>query len=548
MSPHAIPYFRSLRARILMLLLTAAAISAISAALLAYGLTISQRLIDKAQASQVRIESHLSLASRLGEYRYAATALISQDNDIAEARQRINKAYEPVRRAFTRLLSLNVLEVDNETDDDKSAAATKGIHISRMKALFENLHQTILGSVGSSDNVNRGEGALNAFGIAISPVLFQSIEDERKLTEITHGEISALRQKLIIVSIALAAAALVLAIALYLWIGRPLMKRIAETVEGAEAIAKGKLDTRLKPTGQDELTDLMSRFNVMAGNMATRENDLRVAQKDLQQTIRQQTGDLRNANERLARIDRTRRRFFSDISHELRTPLTVVQGEAEYNLNIKAKPKAAEMRQSFSTILARVQELRRRVDDMLRVARSESGRLDLSFGKVDLTQVVSAAAAQEMSPAKRLQLEVHLTEWSEKLVVNADSDWLRQTISGLIANARKHSPPKTRIALKTSRLDNSAILEVRDAGSGIDPKILPHVFDRFIQAAAAKSQGKSLALESSDGFGIGLNLAKWIIEEHSGTISIDNNKDGPGVTVVVTLPLAEGSKIQGGGA
>lgn len=542
MSSGKVSQLRSLRTRVLLLLLSAALISAISAGLLTYGLTSSQQLVDKAQAAQIRIENYLVLASRLSEYRDATTAAIAPGAKRELARQQINQTYEPVRRTFTRLLSLNVLEVDLETGDGKSAAATKGLNLSRMKALFDNLHRTIGNSLAENPGGASGQGALNAFGIGISPILFQAIDNERQLSATMHRRIASLRKRLIAIAIALVSATVLLSLAIYVRFGRPLLRRIAETVQGAEAIAEGELTTRLNPTGHDELTDLMRRFNTMAGSLAAREDVLKTAQRDLQETVDRQTADLRQANEKLEKIDSNRRRFFSDISHELRTPLTVVQGEAEYNLNAKARPGIADMRQSFETILGRVQELRRRVDDMLRVARSESGRLDLSSKRIDLNKVVADAVSDETRPAERRGVELKLEPVPGELAVLGDYDWLRQVLGGLIVNAVKNSPEKTVVQITVSQQLQNAVVAVEDQGRGIDPASLPHVFERFARAGG----DNNLQVEAeSDGFGIGLNLAKWVIEGHSGSISLGNNVDGPGVTVHVTLPLMSGSTDQG---
>ena len=542
MSSGKVSQLRSLRTRVVLLLLSAAVISAISAALLTYGLTNSQQLVDKAQAAQTRIQNYLVLASRLSEYRDASTAAIAPGANRDLSRQQINQAYEPVRQTFTRLLSLNVLEVDLESGDGKSAAATKGLNLSRMKALFDNLHRSISNSLAENASGASGQGALNAFGVGMSPILFQAIDNERQLSAAMHRQIANLRKRLIAIAIALVTATVLLSLIIYFRFGLPLLKRIAETVQGAEAIAQGKLTTRLKPTGQDELTDLMNRFNVMAGSLATREGELKTAQRDLQETVDHRTADLRQVNEKLEKIDANRRRFFSDISHELRTPLTVVQGEAEYNLNAKVRPRIADMRQSFETILSRVQELRRRVDDMLRVARSESGQLDLRFTRIDLNMVVSDAVDDETKPAGRRGIDLKLEPVSGQLIILGDYDWLRQVICGLIVNAMKHSPEKTSITIRLSHQTDSAVIEVEDEGHGIDPDSLPHVFERFMQAGSDDDQD---AGTESDGFGIGLNLAKWVIEEHSGTISLGNNADGPGVTVRATLPVVTSKTDQG---
>ena len=519
----------SLRTRIILLLATAAAITALSAGLLFYGLSSSQRLIDRAQAAQARIEGYITLASRLNEYRTATDAMLASGGMNDDDALRLRKQVDTVRQSFSRLLSLNVDEVDRATGDEKSRTATKGLVLSRMKAQFDSLHRTLTTLPPGEEGQIRGAAALNAFGVAISPMLVHTIDTERQLTAVTHQQIAQLRSRLILVALAVLSLALLAFIAIYFTTGRPLLKRIDETISGAEAIAGGELTRRLKPTGNDELTQLMSRFNLMADSLATREAELRDAQADLQATVDRQTADLRAVNSRLETIDTNRRKFFADVSHELRTPLTVVQGEAEFNLNAKARPKPSDMRQSFETILVRVRELRRRVDDMLRVARSESGKLDLQRADCDLAQIAAEAVSGEAATARRRKIEVSHRAAGKPLPVRGDQEWLRQVVSGLIMNALKYAPESTRIEVRTESRNSQAIVEVSDQGPGIDPKEMPLVFDRFVQANSTSG---------SDGFGIGLHLAKWVVEEHGGTIAMVNNADAPGLTVSIHLPLA----------
>lgn len=524
------PVMGSLRTRIIVLLAATAAITALSAGLLFYGLSSSQRLIDRAQAAQVRIESYITLASRLNEYRTSTEAMLAAGGLNDDDKLRLRQQVDTVRQAFSRLLSLNVDEVDNADDVDKARAANKGLFLSRMKAQFDNLHRTLIDLPPGEPGQVRGAGALNAFGVTISPMLVHIIDTERQLSTVTHAEIARMRTRLIWIALGVLALALLAFAAIYFTTGRPLLRRIDETISGAEAIAGGELSRRLTPTGNDELTQLMTRFNTMADSLAGRESDLRAAQADLQATVDRQTADLREVNRRLETIDANRRNFFADVSHELRTPLTVVQGEAEYNLNAKAKPKPAEMRQSFETILVRVRELRRRVDDMLRVARSESGKLDLHRSRADLEQVAADAVAGETATARRRNLKLAHDASGHALPVRGDHDWLRQIISGLIMNALKYAPGSDRIEVRSFRDNDFAVVEVADQGPGVEPEELVNVFDRFVQ---------SNATSGSDGFGIGLHLAKWVVEEHGGGISMRNNEPGPGLTVTIRIPLAK---------
>ena len=183
-----------------------------------------------------------------------------------------------------------------------------------------------------------------------------------------------------------------------------------------------------------------------------------------------------------------------------------------------------------------------RVDDMLRVARSESGRLDLSSGRIDLNKVVSDAVADETIPAKRRGIRLKPEPVSGEIAILGDYDWLRQVMGGLIVNAVKNSPDDTVITISITQQLHNVVVAIEDQGRGIDPDSLPFVFERFARAGGDRNQQVET---ESDGFGIGLNLARWVIEEHSGTISLGNNVDGPGVTVHVTLPVMSEPTDQG---
>lgn len=524
--------FGSLKAKILAILLVAVAMTATAAALLVYGLDASRQLVVKAQAAQTRSEEYLFLIGRVSDYGNAVAAAASPEAG-PSTWQRVVEGYALVERVFDNLKTLNAQEVASESGDAKTAAATKGLALARMRAQFEALHRNAEADLGHLDFAETVQARLDAFGLGFAPNLAQAIEDERQLSRNMHAGIDLLRKRLTFLAVFLTLAAVVIGAATYLLAGRPLMRRISETIAGAEAIAAGNLETRLKPTGRDELTRLMNTFNAMGASLGAREADLKQGQRDLQATIDRQTAELRAANERLEEIDANRRRFFSDISHELRTPLTVIQGEADFNLKPRAKTTVSQVRKSFETILSRVLGLRRRVDDMLRVARSESGRLDLNLHPLDMRNVISEAVASDAALASRKSIELRTDLHNGIARVTGDRDWLRQVVSGLIANAVKHTPEGGSIDISCVPAQDGVELEVRDTGTGVAEAELERVFDRFIR-------GKD-AGQVTDGFGIGLSLAKWVVEEHGGTITMANNSDEPGANVRIRLPAAMGN-------
>jgi two-component system, OmpR family, sensor kinase len=329
---------------------------------------------------------------------------------------------------------------------------------------------------------------------------------------------TTLKRRLQAVAGGLAGGALLLALLLYFGPVRSILRRLAQTVQGAEAIATGRLDTRLAVSGRDELGALVASFNRMAEHLSEREAQLLAAQLDLQRSIDARTADLRAANGRLEEIDGNRRRFFADVSHELRTPLTVIMGEAELILR-QSEPAPEVCRASMTTIQTRARRLNRRIDDMLRVARSESGRLELRLAQAEAGAIVADAVEDTLALARRGGIELRLERGPGNLYVRGDRDWLRQVCGGLIANAIKFSDAPSRIEVKAHAQGGAAVLEISDQGAGVPAPKLARVFDRFYKG--------------DDG-----NGGKGRIELTSpGRLADGNGR--PGTTVTVRLDLAE---------
>jgi signal transduction histidine kinase len=465
--------FGSLRTKIVLLLASAGMVAILAAALTIYGLTNAQRLVDRGLAAQVRIEHLLVLAGRMSDYRDAATAAVIARRT-SESAARLKPAQEAARRAFTHLLSLNVLEVDNEIGEGKNVAGTKGLLLARMRARFDHLHRStskLLEKDGEVDSLN---AAFDQFGLGFAPILSRLIDQERMLSNATQEEIAALRRQLLTIATILGAVTFALIVAVYFLIGRPLLQR---------------------------------------------------------------TADLHDVNRQLAEIDANRRRFFSDISHELRTPLTVVQGEAELNLKAKVSPSKQDMRESFATIQTRVVELRQRIDDMLRVARSESGKLDLASEVVDLNDLARSAVDTEHRFCERHGIDISIQTRPEPVFVFGDGNWLRQVIAGVISNAVKYSEQGNPVKIEVRSLNDQGVVLVKDRGCGIAEQELVQVFERFARAGGNHTSTNPVKL-ARDGFGVGLSLAKWVVEQHGGAISLVNNTDGPGLLVRISLPLS----------
>ncbi len=503
----------------------------------------------RASTAQRHLELLISLSGRVSDYGLVAMEAVQAPG--ARPGQ-LESGHARVADIFQGLDSVISDQVGFVASDDaRSRAATKSLIVARMEAQFEALHTRLLGLAGpdsaESEKVALTRSAMEAFGVNFAPLLAQALENERSDARRAREDMATLRNRVSVFAVIWVLGGGTLAIVLYLAAGRPILSRVAETVEGARAISSGKLDERLAPSGHDELTLLMTRFNRMADKLARRENRLLAAQRGLKRTVAARTAALRAANTRLEEIDTNRRRFFSDISHELRTPLTVILGEAEVSLRHRGGRSDASFRRAFRTIQARARTLRRRVDDLLRVARSESGRLDLVFEDGDMNLLVKEAVSDVAQLARRLRVTVDFKRKPGVLRVSCDKEWLRQVVTGLVINSLKYSPEGTSVHVAAGKRKDRAIITIRDQGYGIAPEDLPHIFERFYR-------GRNRPDREVSGYGVGLALVKWVVSEHHGKITVKSpagrqararGSEQPGTAVTVELPLTPSPEKRG---
>ncbi len=259
---------------------------------------------------------------------------------------------------------------------------------------------------------------------------------------------------------------------------------------------------------------------LVAGGMIRR-------REQLESEVARRTQALRNANAELQRIDECRKRFFADVSHELRTPLTTIQGEAEVMLAVGPAEQDG-YRAALTAIQANAGCLRRRIDDLLAVARSGDGQIELAAHPLDMPPLL-ASALDEVGGLARVN-EVRLTLVSsvpDKTCITGDESWLKQALLTVLDNAIKFSRPGQTVTVTAKTREHHLIIDVSDQGEGIAEADLPRLFDRFFQAPAGRQRG---------GSGLGLAVARWITEDHGGTIAITSGLNA-GTTVTLTLPL-----------
>jgi len=236
----------------------------------------------------------------------------------------------------------------------------------------------------------------------------------------------------------------------------------------------------------------------------------------------------------LRKIDETRRAFFADISHELRTPLTVIRGEGDIALRGKNK-RITEYKRSMERIVEQAKHLSVLVNDLLFIARQGAGAARLNLQTIDLSELVDRVCGDAKVIAHNKNVGIKLANGSSHEMVRGDPARLRQLFLVLLDNAVRYSKSKGAIEVQIGRSRGKVTVRVSDSGVGIAAEELDGVFERF-------RRGGNAAEMNAEGLGLGLPLAKAIVEAHKGKIEM-KSKEGKGTTVLVTLPAeAEGGQ------
>ncbi|HUP63261.1 MAG TPA: ATP-binding protein [Thermoanaerobaculia bacterium] len=273
------------------------------------------------------------------------------------------------------------------------------------------------------------------------------------------------------------AAAALLAVLVMVTIFRRVFAPVDALTAGARALASGKLDARVDVRGRDEIAELANAFNAMA--------------------------------EGLERNERARRNMVSDVAHELRTPLTNIRAQIEAAQDgvVVADARFLSSIEEDTALLARL------VDDLQQLSLAEAGQLRLELAEIEVGEVIERA----MSGLDVRGLAV-TRDVAPGLVVRADVRRLVQVLRNLIVNAVAHAETSIRIEGRPSpwpspreRGEGTVEIRVIDDGPGVPPEHVPRIFDRFYRADASRSR-------TTGGAGLGLAIAKELVELHGGTI------------------------------
>lgn len=219
-------------------------------------------------------------------------------------------------------------------------------------------------------------------------------------------------------------------------------------------------------------------------------------------------------------------RFITDASHELRTPLTALKTSTEVYLRSK-NFNEGKTKEFLSLNLAEINHLQELTDDLMRLSLNEKKSDDSVFEKLTLFEILTSAQTRVASLANHKKIEISIKKTQEKIKGNKKS--LVELFVILLDNAIKYSGAKSKVTITTVKKDKRLRILVSDEGMGIPPEDLENIFERFYRSERSRSK------DVSNGFGLGLAIAKKIVGLHKGSISAYNNHD-KGATFLVILP------------
>jgi signal transduction histidine kinase len=273
---------------------------------------------------------------------------------------------------------------------------------------------------------------------------------------------------------------------------RRVARRIGDVIDAVGRVAAGDLTTRVAERGPAYTRSLARAFNAMTS--------------------------------RLEASEEQRRRLLADVSHELRTPLSVVQGELEAIVDGVHPADTAHL----SAILDETKILARLVEDLRTLSLAESGALALHREPTDIGALAKDAVGSFSQQAEESGITLGADAPAGLPLVDADPVRAREILGNLISNALRYTPSGGRVRVAAALVDGGVAVSVSDTGAGIAPEALGRVFDRFYKSAESR------------GAGLGLAIAKQLVEAHGGTISA-TSVVGSGTQISFTLPLEASS-------
>ncbi len=344
--------------------------------------------------------------------------------------------------------------------------------------------------VGTSINKRalRSSPQIKVDGRVVGYIVFDPFNDRRLPDAPEHKFLYDLNRSILLASMAAAIMALILGALL----ARTLTQPIRELTAATQQIADGQLGIQVTVHTHDEVGKLTESFNNMSAD--------------------------------LERSSLQRKQMTANIAHDLRTPLSVILGytEALSDGKLNATPEIAE------TLHREAQHLNHLIEELRTLSLADTGDLQLHRSLIEPVPLLERTVSSYRMQADEQGIELNVEAMDELPTINVDSQRMAQVLGNLVSNALRHTPSGGSVTLSATSTVQDSQLSVRDTGSGIAPDDLPHVFSRFYRADTART--------GSGASGLGLSIAKSIVEAHGGTIEV-SSVPGQGSQFTIKLPV-----------
>ena len=281
--------------------------------------------------------------------------------------------------------------------------------------------------------------------------------------------------------------------------------------------------------GDEELVSILAnQIGQSLENARLFEQVFRSSQ-ELESRIQERTKQLASALEEVQKVSKTKSEFISAVSHELRTPLTSIKGYAAILMTGKLGQIPVEVKDRLEKINKHSDNLVKMINDLLDIARIESGRAELKFTPFKLTPLIDNVRDLLTPQTREKNIQITTEVGDDLPLITMDSSQIERVLINLVGNAIKFTPPKGTITIKAHRDHDHALIEVADTGVGIKQDDLPNLFDEFYRV-------ENEINKNVKGTGLGLSLAKKIVEAHHGTVWVKSQVNA-GTSFYFTLPV-----------
>jgi signal transduction histidine kinase len=314
-------------------------------------------------------------------------------------------------------------------------------------------------------------------------------------------------------------------------------------LEAMKRVEAGSLSERVAPTGTDEIDTLARQFNAMVEQLDQNDQTIRDLNANLEDKVRRRTQQLSRSKRSLQRSlkklrenDQLKTEFFSNVSHELRTPLTMILSPLERILDRQSENVPADITALLQIMRVNGHRLLKLINQLLDFSKLEAGHVRLRLAALDVNALVRELAGSAQSLADQRGIKLSAVLDPDIPVIGADEEKLDAVLSNLLSNALKFTPSGGEVRIESRRLEDAVRVDVVDSGIGLSPDDYARVFDRFVQIDGSVSREFS-------GTGLGLALAKELVDMHGGEIHVESEV-GRGSCFWFTMPMRDAPAVK----